>query len=384
MHCARSHSHRLTLDQYIVLNKVSTLPVIWTFTMKHLCSTSNLSQIISATCIHFRRILACVQTHPQKAAAFGRLKSPWTTRLVVCRFGHVCGHPLNRRWSDLQFDSKRLQSCVCVEQIVQCTTYSYKKSYKMWRVFFHVSLKFEICFALHAGPWTMPRSRLHWQDCACSQWRRSSWTNAWTGDNFHVFPRGGTQPMTKRKIPSTSQSILFAAVSLQAFNAWLCAHQRSTIGRPTGWVTYHVDCTRPMHHQVPPSLKSSPLTESLQNLRPPGSEKFQSFFVSKGFGGDFLNKTRQVRRHFILKEYWEQRWHGAHGVEIRLLRWVIHYSTSTHHRRLRLPKVPQFRDCFGVSWFQCTFKHIPHSTFRGLNLGFGLGFHFCTAPFKAR
>lgn len=28
MHCARSHSHRLTLDQYTVLNKVSTLPVI--------------------------------------------------------------------------------------------------------------------------------------------------------------------------------------------------------------------------------------------------------------------------------------------------------------------------------------------------------------------
>ena len=137
MHCARSHSHRLTLDQYIVLNKVSTLPVIWTFTMKHVCSTSNLSQIISATCIHFRRILACVQTHPQKAAAFGRLKSPWTTRLVVCRFGHVCGHPLNRRWSDLQFDSKRLQQCVCAGQIVQCTTYSYKKSYKMWRVFLH-------------------------------------------------------------------------------------------------------------------------------------------------------------------------------------------------------------------------------------------------------
>lgn len=90
--------------------------------MKHVCSTSNSSQIISATYVHFRHILACVQTHPQKAAAFGRLKSPWTTRLVVCRFGHVCGHPLNRRWSDLQFDSKRLQQCVCVGHIPQCTT----------------------------------------------------------------------------------------------------------------------------------------------------------------------------------------------------------------------------------------------------------------------
>ena len=50
------------------------------------------------------------------------------------------------------------------------------------------------------------------------------------------------------------------------------------------------------------------------------------------------------------------------------------------HRRLRLPKVPQFRDWFGVSWLQCTFKHIPHSTFRVFNLGIGLGFHGPTAP----
>ena len=35
---------------------------------------------------------------------------------------------------------------------------------------------------------------------------------------------------------------------------------------------------------------------------------------------------------------------------------------------------------FGVSWFQCTFKHILHSTFRVLNLGIGLGFHGSTAP----
>ena len=56
-----------------------------------------------------------------------------------------------------------------------------------------------------------------------------------------------------------------------------------------------------------------------------------------------------------------------------------HPSTNTH-RRLRLPKVPQFRDWFGVSWLQCTFKHIPHSTFRVFNLGIGLGFHGPTAP----
>ena len=54
------------------------------------------------------------------------------------------------------------------------------------------------------------------------------------------------------------------------------------------------------------------------------------------------------------------------------------------HRRLRLPKVPQFRDWFGVSWLQCTFKHIPHSTFRVLNLGIGLGFHVGAAPVKTK
>ena len=46
--------------------------------------------------------------------------------------------------------------------------------------------------------------------------------------------------------------------------------------------------------------------------------------------------------------------------------WSCNHGTGTH-RRLRLPKVPQFRDWFGVSWLQCTFKHIPHSTFRVLN-----------------
>ena len=58
---------------------------------------------------------------------------------------------------------------------------------------------------------------------------------------------------------------------------------------------------------------------------------------------------------------------------------VIPLYNSTN-RRLRLPKVPQFRDWFGVSWFHCTFKHVPHSTFRVLDIGIGLGFHGSTAP----
>ena len=34
----------------------------------------------------------------------------------------------------------------------------------------------------------------------------------------------------------------------------------------------------------------------------------------------------------------------------------------------------------GSTMFHCTFKHIPHSTFRVLNLVIGLGFHGSTAP----
>ena len=68
--------------------------------------------------------------------------------------------------------------------------------------------------------------------------------------------------------------------------------------------------------------------------------------------------------------------------------WPIIYPKKTisiplynsTHRRLRLPKVPQFRDWFGVSWFQCTFKHVPHSTFRVLNFRdwFGVLCLYCT------
>ena len=67
----------------------------------------------------------------------------------------------------------------------------------------------------------------------------------------------------------------------------------------------------------------------------------------------------------------------------RYLPWcnsLVPSNSNNTHRRLRLPKVPQFRDWLGVSWFQCTFKHIPHSTFRALNSGIGLGFHGSTAP----
>ena len=77
------------------------------------------------------------------------------------------------------------------------------------------------------------------------------------------------------------------------------------------------------------------------------------------------------------------------------------------HRRLRLPKVPQFRDCFilflgfhgssapsntyhtprlgslnfrdwfGVSWFHCTLQSTLETTFRVLNLGIG----YSSTPF---
>ena len=59
--------------------------------------------------------------------------------------------------------------------------------------------------------------------------------------------------------------------------------------------------------------------------------------------------------------------------------WPKFYGKCTH-RRLRLPKVPQFRDWFGVSWLLCTFKHIPHSTFRVLNFRdwFGVSCLYCT------
>ena len=65
------------------------------------------------------------------------------------------------------------------------------------------------------------------------------------------------------------------------------------------------------------------------------------------------------------------------AMDFKVPNFVTHPNGVVTHRRLRLPKVPQFRD-----W--CTFKHIPHSTFRVLNLGIGLGFHVCTASLKAR
>ena len=44
-------------------------------------------------------------------------------------------------------------------------------------------------FWVFRGPWPVPRSGLHWQDGARSQRRRSSGTNAWTGDfTVNFFP----------------------------------------------------------------------------------------------------------------------------------------------------------------------------------------------------
>ena len=99
--------------------------------------------------------------------------------------------------------------------------------------------------------------------------------------------------------------------------------------------------------------------------------------------------SQEQKKHHITKRWSLFQSRSSHVWQVRYIYLHLPKKHQPHvgkftHRRLRLPKVPQFRDWFGVSWFQCTFKLVPHSTFRVLNLGIGLGFHVCTAPWKAR